>query len=115
MHYIRAFNKKHNAYYISAVYGRCDIYRHPVQLILYDPYEDAFILQEESWKNEEGYWRPYCNTVVFTDEDYEHLTGARLLPFKHYARGYTMELDDFTFAKRRRKRRNRIIKNRFCC
>ncbi len=44
MHYVRAFNQKQHAYYISAVYGRCDAYRRPIPLILFDPYEDAFIL-----------------------------------------------------------------------
>ncbi len=97
MHYVRAFNQEHKAYYISVVYGRCDVYKYPITLILFDPYADAFILQNESWKDEEGIWHPYCNTVVFTDEDYEDITGAKLLPFKRYARGYTMELDDFTF------------------
>ncbi len=97
MQFVRAFNQAHNAYFFSAVYGRCDIYKRPIALILFDPYADAFILRDESRKDEGGYWHANCTTVVFTDEDYAHITGAKLLPFKHYARGYTTELDDFTF------------------
>ncbi len=97
MNYIRVFNKEHGAYFISAVYGRCDMDDRSVALILFDPFENAFILHDERRKDAQGYWRLCYDTVISSDEDFEHITGAALLPFKRYARGYTLKFDEMSF------------------
>lgn len=97
MQYIRIYNKERGAYYISAVYGRCDVFGYPARLILFDPFVQTFILLPEAEKHAEGYLNLIYDQVLFSQEDFVHIKGAQLLAFKRYAREQGFDADGMSF------------------
>ncbi len=96
MKFIRAFNESQQQFFISAVYGRCDVDK-STRIILFDPFEEAFVCRNEYETDEQGYARYLYDTVKFEQRDYGHFEGAHLLRFKRFAREQGFDADRMSF------------------